>query len=90
MEDLHLHGVIGRGAFGTVYSGEYKGSTVAVKELHDEVKVEKETNIMVGLVHPNIINIITCHGRFIVMDLMTGGVLLMLLKMKDIFPCMSP
>ena len=60
--------------FSTLYRArEYKGSSVAVKELHDEVQVLKESNIMVGLVHPNIINIITCHGRFIVMDLMTGG-----------------
>ena len=32
----------------------------------DEAIVKKESNIMVGLVHPNIVNIITCEGRFLI------------------------
>ena len=63
--DVKLHEVIGRGAFGVVYKGYWKGREVAVKMLsiaygNDEKLLKtfkKEVEVLAKLQHPNIVHL---------------------------------
>lgn len=60
--ELKMGHSIGAGSFGEVYSGEYKGTEVAVKKLKSQQmtkrqvqEFESESSVMVGLRNPNIV-----------------------------------
>eukprot|EP00892_Ulva_mutabilis_P012784 jgi/Ulvmu1/9879/UM057_0034.1 len=62
-DQLQLHGVIGRGGFGTVYHGEWRGLDVAIKTVifqscggdQQANVVATEAAIATNLVHPNVV-----------------------------------
>ena len=63
--DISLGDELGRGAFGIVYKGELKGTTVAVKRLlrskltHEALaRFKEECELMLGLRHPNIVQLL--------------------------------
>ena len=79
---------LGKGAFGEVYEGEWKGQRVAVKSCHFSYATEKDKyfqmlEVMKYYDHPNIIKLIGyCWNAepLIVMELMTRGSLVKYLK----------
>ncbi|XP_003386644.1 PREDICTED: tyrosine-protein kinase CSK-like [Amphimedon queenslandica] len=63
-EELHSKSIIGKGEFGEVWLGEYRGSKVAIKMLK-EIKSQQQTqqflaeaSVMTTLSHPNLVQLI--------------------------------
>eukprot|EP00775_Hariotina_reticulata_P006073 gene6073-6312_t len=63
VEDLQLQAVLGQGGFGTVYSGQWKGSLSAIKLMYvpqQQRKIMKnamEMAVMESLRHPNVVRV---------------------------------
>ena len=61
--DTQVHGIIGKGAFGTVYKGtDDKGNTIAVKEINTKYYpriLQVDFQNLLKLPHPNIVK---CYG----------------------------
>jgi len=64
-EDIIIGNPIGRGGYGQVYTGEYKGRKIAVKKLFyktigdkDNLEFQKECQILSSLDHPKIVKMI--------------------------------
>lgn len=61
-DDLHLAELIGKGDFGDVYKGSYKGQAVAAKQLKDRERggqpFLQEASVMTSLRHPNLVKLI--------------------------------
>ncbi|GFN92099.1 tyrosine-protein kinase [Plakobranchus ocellatus] len=61
-EDLQLADLIGKGDFGDVYKGSYKGQAVAAKQLKDRDRggqpFLQEASVMTSLRHPNLVKLI--------------------------------
>jgi c-src tyrosine kinase len=59
---LEFGATIGKGEFGEVFSGKYKGEKVAIKSLKDDHKGLQdflaEASVMTSLSHPNLVNLI--------------------------------
>jgi serine/threonine protein kinase len=83
-DDLEIGSKIGKGSFGTVFSGSYGGSRVAIKQcslsLDDEALTEfkREAIFMLGLKrHPSIVNVLgVCTDDdqlFVVMEFCDSG-----------------
>eukprot|EP00879_Flechtneria_rotunda_P011534 GHRR01012048.1.p1 GENE.GHRR01012048.1~~GHRR01012048.1.p1 ORF type:complete len:530 (+),score=174.35 GHRR01012048.1:2440-4029(+) len=66
VEELQLSRVLGKGGFGIVYQGVYKGSSAAVKVMHVPkqqrrmMKIAMEMAVMESLSHPNIVRVYDC------------------------------
>ncbi|XP_050401686.1 tyrosine-protein kinase CSK [Patella vulgata] len=80
---------IGRGAFGEVFKGMYKGQVVAVKQLKDNNRAEQtfltEASVMTSLRHPNLVQLIgvTLEGGIcLVTEFMARGSLVEYLRSR--------
>lgn len=83
VKDLKLTKPLGRGTFGVVWLGDYKGTPVAVKKLMGlekedaEKYIGREIDALTQLAHPNIVQLlgmaITSDTIFIVTDYVEGG-----------------
>ncbi|KAG6960077.1 hypothetical protein JG688_00009778 [Phytophthora aleatoria] len=92
-DGIELGAVIGRGAFGEVYRGRYRGQDVAIKALVPERRKDmehieaflSEMKLMATVEHPNIVQFIgvaweSLSDLYCVIEFMTGGDLRTLLK----------
>lgn len=80
--DLNLDTKIGKGGFGVVYKGIWKGNIVAIKQIHEilmqfdenwKTKFLKEAKIYSTLNHPNIVQLygVTIDPYSIITEFMT-------------------
>eukprot|EP00005_Dracoamoeba_jomungandri_P010882 CAMPEP_0174275410 /NCGR_PEP_ID=MMETSP0439-20130205/59810_1 /TAXON_ID=0 /ORGANISM="Stereomyxa ramosa, Strain Chinc5" /LENGTH=362 /DNA_ID=CAMNT_0015367511 /DNA_START=15 /DNA_END=1103 /DNA_ORIENTATION=+ len=84
-DDLVFGDVIGGGAFGVVYYGEYYGTPVAIKQLDENVLsaeqtrkyVEREISMLKNIHHPNIVQFMglcrTEQHKYLVTEFIAGG-----------------
>lgn len=82
-EDVNLVKILGKGSFGEVWKGTWKGEHVAIKKCLEEmpqaerVQFLREARIMRAYQHPNIVQFIgVCAQKepmMIVMELVSGG-----------------
>ena len=63
--DIHTDEEIGRGAWGVIMRGTYRGNSVAVKLPHQDIlnehlmrRLKRETLIMIQIQHPNLVRIV--------------------------------
>ncbi|XP_071118990.1 tyrosine-protein kinase CSK-like isoform X1 [Haliotis cracherodii] len=80
---------IGKGEFGNVYKGVYKGQAVAIKQLKDKDKAEqtflKEASVMTSLRHANLvqlIGVVLSDEFFLVTEFMGKGNLVEYLRSR--------
>lgn len=87
-EELEIVGVLGRGATSQVFSAQWRGSLVAVKEVDvaDEgtlLAVKRELQVMTRVDHPHVLRLIglcsVSHPLRLVLELCAGGTLFDLL-----------
>ncbi|KAJ1555463.1 hypothetical protein HK096_006186 [Nowakowskiella sp. JEL0078] len=82
--------IIGIGGFSSVYKGTWSGNQVAIKIVHPNVNVDitNEINILLGLRHPNIVQIYGANieekPHFLVLELTSNGTLYHYLQSKTI------
>ncbi|KAJ1558532.1 hypothetical protein HK096_010726 [Nowakowskiella sp. JEL0078] len=73
--------IIGVGGFSSVYRGTWSGNQVAIKVVHPNVDVDisNEINILLGLRHPNIVQVYGANieekPHFVVLELISNGTL---------------
>eukprot|EP00397_Hematodinium_sp_SG-2012_P001050 GEMP01001051.1.p1 GENE.GEMP01001051.1~~GEMP01001051.1.p1 ORF type:complete len:1569 (+),score=383.42 GEMP01001051.1:447-5153(+) len=91
LKDLEYHEVLGKGGFGSVYRGLYKGQEVAIKKLHVEdglgaccsLEFEKEVLTLQKLRHDRLVTMIGAisdsPNLIMVLEYMAGGSLYTLL-----------
>ncbi|XP_071844460.1 tyrosine-protein kinase CSK-like [Apostichopus japonicus] len=75
-DELKLGAEIGRGFFGAVYDGEYKGQKVAVKMLQDAAASQafmEEAHIMSKLKNAFLVDLIGISDKYIVLEFMAKG-----------------
>jgi hypothetical protein len=82
--EIHEHGCLGRGSFGEVHRGNWRGTEVAVKRLREDMandrellEFRRELAIVNHLAHPNIVQFLgACTNSMplcIVTEFMPGG-----------------
>jgi serine/threonine protein kinase len=83
-EEIVLGPIIGRGSFGVVYKGSWKGQIVAVKELFDATVHEEEAAILSVLSHRNVVGYrcesVTAEQRLLVTEFVPNGTVYEVLK----------
>ena len=92
-DDLEIGKEIGKGAFGSVYKGSYFGTEVAIKRIVEEdpdclVYLEREVNVLQGMRHPNVVQLIgVCNhesGLLLVTEWVRNGDLRKYLKNSSV------
>eukprot|EP01107_Rhizomastix_libera_P010872 TRINITY_DN281_c4_g1_i1.p1 TRINITY_DN281_c4_g1~~TRINITY_DN281_c4_g1_i1.p1 ORF type:complete len:1240 (+),score=268.39 TRINITY_DN281_c4_g1_i1:23-3721(+) len=101
LKEIDLGKMLGKGAFGQVYMGKYRGETVAVKQMQSEMcfdgmnierdsSVDNEIQIMSRIRSPYIVNffgaVYTKQYTFIVMEFCQYGTLTSLYGKKNLNP----
>lgn len=93
-DELTLGSILGKGDFGDVYEGKYKGKKVAVKSVKDRSKAAQsflaEASVMTALNHKNLIKLLgvmiprssTNEPIYVVLEFMTKGALLEYLRSR--------
>ncbi|KAK7499721.1 hypothetical protein BaRGS_00009062 [Batillaria attramentaria] len=87
--DLHIGESIGKGDFGDVFKGTYKGQAVAIKQLKDKDRGEQsflqEASVMTSLRHDNLvrlIGVVLSDTIFLVTEFMGKGNLVEYLRSR--------
>jgi protein kinase A len=98
INDYHLVRIIGTGTFGKVYLAILNGKGYALKMLHKKKIIElkqidhikNEKNILAGVQHPFIVNLVEAFqdkiNLYLVFDFVQGGEIFRLLRKENIFP----
>ena len=96
--DYQLVRIIGTGTFGKVYLAILNGKGFALKMLHKKKIIElkqidhikNEKNILAGVQHPFIVNLVEAFqdklNLYLVFDFVQGGEIFRLLRKENIFP----
>ncbi|KAJ8029236.1 Tyrosine-protein kinase CSK [Holothuria leucospilota] len=75
-QELILGPEVGRGFFGAVFEGEYRGQKVAIKTLQDSSATKafwEEAHIMLKLRNKHLVDMIGISHRYIVLEFMAKG-----------------
>lgn len=93
--ELELGAVLGKGEFGDVFEGQYKGQKVAVKSVKDKSKAAQaflaEASVMTSLNHKNLVQLLgvvipkkqmSNEPIYVVLEFMTKGALLEYLRSR--------
>ena len=98
ISDYQLVRIIGTGTFGKVYLAILNGKGFALKMLHKKKIIElkqidhikNEKNILAGVQHPFIVNLVGAFqdklNLYLVFDFVQGGEIFRLLRKENIFP----
>ena len=98
ISDYQLVRIIGTGTFGKVYLAILNGKGFALKMLHKKKIIElkqidhikNEKNILAGVQHPFIVNLVEAFqdklNLYLVFDFVQGGEIFRLLRKENIFP----
>lgn len=98
ISDYQLVRIIGTGTFGKVYLAILNGKGYALKMLHKKKIIElkqidhikNEKNILAGVQHPFIVNLLEAFqdklNLYLVFDFVQGGEIFRLLRKENIFP----
>jgi len=98
VEDFQLVRIIGTGTFGKVYLAILNGKSFALKilskkriiELKQIDHIKNEKNILAGISHPFIVNLVESFqdplNIYLVFDFVQGGEIFRLLRKENSFP----
>ncbi|XP_045156725.1 tyrosine-protein kinase CSK-like isoform X1 [Mercenaria mercenaria] len=89
LDDLVIGELIGKGEFGDVHKGLYKGKAVAIKKLKDDNRAAqsflREASLMTSVRHPNLVSLIGIVQEgtiYLVLDFMGKGNLVEYLRSR--------
>ena len=92
--DIAIGSPVGRGSFGTVYKGQWRGTMVAVKQMHDTTMGQRqlsefvsEASVLLSLRHPHILTFmgVPLEPLAIVTEFMSRGSLYDIIHNANIF-----
>ena len=92
--EVELHHLLGKGSYGEIYKGTWRGNSVAVKKIKGGAQLalsvyaefRREVWLMTGLNHPCIVNLLgfSTSPLMMIMECVTGGDLFGLISNKAI------